>query len=409
MRTGLRVLLVATAVALVTATMQGATTERTIYTFGAPGDGMYPYSKPAFDSKGNLYGTNQAGGTYGDGTVFELSPGTNGQWIETVIHTFAGGTDGESPSSGLIFDKAGNLYGTAAYGGANGSGVVFELSPQGSSWSYQVLYSFGAYPLSGDGFGPNSTLVFDKAGNLYGTTYEGGEAECFQGCGVVFELSPGPNGWTEKVLHAFASDGIDGEFPRAVVVAGNGALYGTTQDGGSAGTGVLYELRYSAAQQQWVETIVHDFTNGTDDGGFPESPLLISGNALYGTSEGGGVNGHGTVFQASYSRQTGWQTTVLYSFAASYTGEGFAPQTGLTVDKQGRFYGTTSYGGAYNYFGTVYQLANTNGTWVETTLHSFNGSDGFPPASELTMRNGSLFGTTSMGGGTSGLVYEVRP
>src|SRR5689334_17860681 len=97
MRTAIRVLLVATAVALVAATMQGATTERTIYTFGAPGDGMYSYSKPAFDSKGDLYGTNQAGGTYNDGTVFELSPGTNGQWTETVIHTFAGGADGATP------------------------------------------------------------------------------------------------------------------------------------------------------------------------------------------------------------------------------------------------------------------------------------------------------------------------
>ena len=129
------------------------TPEKTVYNFGnsGSGDGMYPYSKLVVDANGNLYGTASQGGTYNAGIVFELSEGSNGQWVETMVHEFTGQAGGESPFAGLVFDRAGNLYGTAGYGGANGTGVVFVLSPDAGGWTYKVLYSFGAYPQSGDG------------------------------------------------------------------------------------------------------------------------------------------------------------------------------------------------------------------------------------------------------------------
>lgn len=370
---------------------------------------MYPYCSLVADGQGNLYGTTSQGGTYSAGIVFEVSPGQNGQWTETVLHEFTG-TDGANPSGGVVFDSAGNLYGTAGYGGANGTGVVFELSPQGPDWTYTVLYNFGAYPSSGDGFGASAKLGFDKLGNLYGTTYEGGKAGCFQGCGTVFELSPVQGGgWKEQVLHAFAEDGTDGVLPSGVAVTSNGVVYGTTQNGGTAGSGVLYQLEYSPAQNLWIETIVHQFVGGSTDGAFPESELLIHAGRLYGTSEGGGTNSDGTVFETAFFQNTGWRTKVLYSFGPPYSGDGLGPQTGLTMDKQGNLYGTTSYGGAYNYYGTVFKLSLQNHTWIETTLHSFSGNDGFYPGGSVIIKGGRLYGTTSNGGNSSGLVFQIGP
>jgi uncharacterized repeat protein (TIGR03803 family) len=217
-----------------------ATTEKTIYSFQAPGsgDGMYPYGQLVFDAKGNMFGTTLEGGTYNAGMIFELSPGENDQWVKTVIHEFTGKEDGGYPFAGLVFDKDGNLYGTGGYGGANGSGVVFELSPNSGDWTYSVLYSFGTYPSSGDGFGPNSTVLFDNEGNIYGTTSEGGVAGCFEGCGTVFELSPtGTGGWAEKLIHTFPSNSKDGESTTGgLIFDNNGNLYGT---------GVLLEVAFS--------------------------------------------------------------------------------------------------------------------------------------------------------------------
>lgn len=387
--------------------------ENTIYAFGAPGsgDGMYPYCNVVFDAKGNLYGTTRNGGSYGAGIIFELSPGENGQWFETVLYEFTGSSDGGNPFAGLVFDSAGNLYGAGAYGGTNGTGVVFELSPQGGEWVYNVLYNFGAYPLSGDGFAPNSVLVFDKLGNLYGTTYGGGnDAECFGGCGTVFELSPiSGGGWKEQVIHSFEANGTDGELPAGGVTLARGRLFGTTQNGGVSGSGILYELEYSSSSDAWIETIVHQFVGGTTDGSFPEASVLVRAGALYGTTQGGGLNGHGTVFETTPTKNKGWVTTVLYSFGQSYSGDGFGPQAGLTSDPKGNFYGTTSYGGAYNYYGTVFRLSKTtDGTWKESTLYSFDGSSG-PPDAPVTIHDGSLYGTAPTSGNDSGIVYQVGP
>jgi uncharacterized repeat protein (TIGR03803 family) len=401
------------AFALLTVSLAHASAEKTVYTFASPGtgDGMYPYCNLVADANGNLYGTTQSGGANGAGMIFELSPSTSGEWVETVLHNFTGQSDGGFPGAGLVSDDVGNLYGTGGYGGANGTGVVFELSPQGNSWSYNVLYSFGAYPGS-DGFAPNSALVFDKQGNLYGTTYEGGDdSGCFQGCGTVFELSPLSGGWSERVIHTFAPNGSDGELPSGGVVFGRGgALFGTTQNGGgSNNAGVVYQLRYSKATDTWSETIVHAFSNSTSDGGFPEATLLYRQGVLYGTSEGGGINGHGTVFAVTYSKTSGWTTNVLYSFGQSYSGDVFLPQAGVVM-YNGSLYGTTTYGGAYNYYGGVFKLAkSSDGSWSESVLHSFNGTDGDSPAGVLVRYKGWLYGTSPLGGNNTGLVFALRP
>lgn len=400
--------------ALLSVPLAQGTIAKTIYAFGNPGsgDGMYPYFRPVFDTAGNMYGTTLDGGSSNAGIIFELSPGANGEWTETVIHEFTGKEDGGWPFAGLVFDKEGNLYGTAGYGGANGTGVVFELSPTGGEWTYKVLYSFGAYPNSGDGFGPNSTPVFDKEGNIYGITSEGGVPGCFEGCGTVYELSPAGDGsWTEKLIHMFPSNTEDGELPTGGLLVLEGNLYGTTQNGGTAGSGVLFKLSYSSSKAEWSETIIHQFVGSKSGGSFPINVVLITDAAhnIYGTTQGGGLHGQGTVFESSPT-STGWKTKVLYSFNEEYTGDGLGPEAGLTMDKQGNLYGTTMFGGASNYYGTVFKLSkSSSGSWTETILHSFDGNDGFYPEATLTLRGGWLFGTTTNGADNAGVVFQNRP
>ena len=171
----------------------------------------YPVGNLTWDAAGNLYGTTVYGGPRGLGVVFKLKPNPDGTWTTSILHSFTG-ADGDTPSAGLIFDAAGNLYGTTVYGGPNAfGGVVFKLKPNpDGTWTESVLHGFTA---GADGLEPSAGLIFDLAGNLYGTTEEGGDLTCNlgYGCGVVFKLKPNPDGtWTEKVLHAFTgADGAD--------------------------------------------------------------------------------------------------------------------------------------------------------------------------------------------------------
>ena len=223
-------------------------------------NGARPYAGLIFDASGNLYGTTNLGGTYNAGTVFQVSPRTGGGWKETVLRSF-NGADGENPFASLIFDAAGDLYGTTGAGGADNAGTVFELMPNaGRGWKEKVVFSFTVT----DGNGPYASLIFDPAGNLYGTTVGGGA----KGYGTVFELTPNAGGgWKEKVLRSF--DGADGENPFAsLIFDAAGSLYGTTETGGADRGGVVFELTPSAGS--WTETVLYDFSTVKTTGTIPK-------------------------------------------------------------------------------------------------------------------------------------------
>src|ERR1035441_332430 len=239
---GLRAVLAIIAATLFVTSTWATAQEKVLHNFNNNGtDGTNPRAGLIFDAAGNLYGTTENGGTNGVGTVFELTPTAGGGWTETVLYSFcsqANCTDGYQPWAGLIFDAAGNLYGTTVYGGTADTtcsycGTVFELTPNGSGgWTETVLHSFGD---GTDGFYPSAGLIFDAAGNLYGTTAMGGTYD-YPWDGTVFELTPAAGGgWTEKVLYSFGG-GTDGYWPEAGLIfdaAGN--LYGTTYSGVGSG------------------------------------------------------------------------------------------------------------------------------------------------------------------------------
>jgi uncharacterized repeat protein (TIGR03803 family) len=210
-------------------------TETVLHGFGLP-DGITPYAGLIFDNAGNLYGTTQRGGDYGMGTVYELTrPGAG--WIETILHSFTG-SDGDGVYAGLIFDPSGNLYGAASTGGADGGGTVFELTPLNGSWSISRLYAFS----TGQANSPAGSLVLDATGNLYGTGSMGGA----YGYGAVFKLTPSNGSWTYTSLHDFTGGG-DGAYPySSLLLDAKGNLYGTTTYGGLAqgfaGYGVVFEI-----------------------------------------------------------------------------------------------------------------------------------------------------------------------
>ena len=238
---GLRAVLAIIAATLFVTSTWATAQEKVLHNFNNNGtDGVSPQAGLIVDGAGNLYGTTSGGGTYNIGTVFELSPTADGGWMEKVLHNFNyNGTDGYFPSASLIFDKAGNLYSTTSYGGTYGYGTVFELSPKkGGDWTEKVLYSFDKNGT--DGYGPGGGLIFDKAGNLYGTTFGGGTYDL----GTAFELSlTGNGGWTEWVLHSFNDNGTDGYSLMAGLIfdkAGN--LYGTTDRGGAYNEGTVFKL-----------------------------------------------------------------------------------------------------------------------------------------------------------------------
>jgi uncharacterized repeat protein (TIGR03803 family) len=263
-------------------------------------DGNYPLGGLIFDASGNLYGTTSGGGAYLSGTVFELSPGSNGQWTETILYSFcpvAGCPDGANPASSLVFDQSGNLYGTTTGGGTQQSGAVFELTPSSGQWTESTLYSFQNNNL--DGVNPYAGLIFDTSGNLYGTTYWGGTYNV----GTVFELSPnGQGGWTEAVLYSFNSTGADAQDPYAgLLFDASGNLYGTTQYGGSGtgcsgGCGAIFELSPNAGQ--WTESVLYSFNDNGVDGYNPAGGLVFdSAGNLYTTTVAGGTDAYGTVIE----------------------------------------------------------------------------------------------------------------
>jgi uncharacterized repeat protein (TIGR03803 family) len=343
-----------------------------LYIFHGYADGVFPSGRVIFGPDGALYGVTQEGGeancNAGFGTcgiVFRVTPPATAcrsfpcPWQKSTLFSF-NGTDGAEPTSEVVFDRAGNLYGTTFGGGGNGDaiclyeyngcGTVFELTPSTGTWTETVLHRFPDAADSSDGQNPYANLIFDSAGNLYGSTIAGGSS----GEGTVFQLSPSGPGWTENLLYSFDTN-----------------------------------------------------TNGIE----PEGGLLLVSGNLVGTTGTGGAGNGGTVFELTPG-QGGWTFNLMYSLSGQ---KYFGPRASLTMDATGNLYGTTVAGGAYGY-GTAFKLTPSNGGWTYTLLHDFTGgSDGSYIASNLIMdASGNLYGVASNGASGScfrgcGVVFEITP
>jgi uncharacterized repeat protein (TIGR03803 family) len=369
-----------------------AQTFSVVHSFTGGSDGSGPLSGFITDSAGNMYGTASTGGTSYYGVVFKVN--TSG--VETVLHTFTGGTDGVSPNGRLVRDKVGNLYGTTTGGGVNGSGTVFEVSPAGNE---KVLHSLIGGTQGSD---PQAGLAMDAAGNLYGTATAGGA----NGNGTVFELvKPKAGGkWMAKTLYSFGS-GTDGRVPVAgVAFDGAGNVYGTTSVGGTYGYGTVFELSPSGAG--WKETTLHQFQN-LADGGTPYAGLIFEKGNFYGAATQGGNGGGGVVFELTPATGGGWTFSELYSQPGWNISGTFRD---LVMDAAGNLYGTTHCDGAYD-AGTVYKLTLADGSWSYTSLYVFTGgTDGLFSFSNLVLEHGKLYGTTNEGGADGGgVIFEVTP
>jgi uncharacterized repeat protein (TIGR03803 family) len=304
-------------------------------------DGDYPEARVIFGADGTLYGTTYGGGSGGGGTLFNLRPrptvcrSVSCPWIEAVLFPFDFGT-GYSPQGDITFDAAGNIYGTAPQGGmlhncnSQGCGVAYELTQSGGVWTEDILYNFVG---GNEGSNPNSGVIFDQAGNLYGTAV----ADLYGGSsnGLVFELSPSGSAWTQTVLYRFPG-GEDGRNPFAGLVfdpAGN--LFGATSFDGSGNGGTVYELSPSAGG--WNFNLLYSLSGGSD----PEGPYatLVRGSAgnLYGTTLQDGAYGYGSVFRLSPSNGS-WTYTSLHDF--THTSDGAYPYGGLVLDTNGNIFGT---------------------------------------------------------------------
>lgn len=406
-----------TALLLAGTTLAAASAEKVLYSFKGGDDGANPQAPLVADAAGNLYGTTGAGGSSncagGCGTVFMLTPPArrNGAWTETVLYRFLGGNDAAGPLAGLIFDKAGNLYGATLSGGGTNDGAVFELSPPaapGGAWTETVLYGFRG---EDDGEYPIANLTFDAAGNLYGTTLYGGGA---QRAGTVFQLTP-PSKlggvWTESILHRFGK-GKDGANPiGSLLIDRNGALYGTTMGAYNSDGPVFFRLRPPAPGGKWTESLLYQF-NGQSQGDWLGDLIFRAGH-LYGTAQlGGDVDNSGTVFELTPPSPAGvWSEATIHNFAGG--DDGNLPNPRLVADHSGNLYGT-SQGGNPGY-GTVFKLsppAAPGGAWVKTTLHQFtSGGDGSGPGAGLIFgKRGALYGTTLYGGTSdNGTVYAIAP
>jgi uncharacterized repeat protein (TIGR03803 family) len=397
------------ATTLTMATPAAAQTETILHSFGMPRlDGQRPTPGLAIDASGNIYGTTQFGGAYGYGMLFELTPAVGGGYTEKVIHSFNfNHADAIYPQAGVILDAAGNLYGTANEGGANGYGAVFEFSPHvGGPWTGKILYSFRALP---DGQNPSSALTFDAAGNLYGTTAYGGVHGA--NGGTVFKLTPSAGGgWIKKTLYSFNYGGGDGYYVLSgVILDASGNIYGNTTNGGLYTNGIAFEL-VPGSGGAWTEIVLHNFGNGTD-GQNPLGTLIFDGSGnLFGGTANGGANTLGIVFELSPVTGGGWNESVAYTFGSGTDGN--SPGTGgLLFDGSGNLYGTTG-GGGPSTGGTIFKLSPAGGgTWTISTLYGFGATgDGNSPQGVTVDASGNFFGTTYIGGAhDEGTVFEFVP
>ena len=373
------------AVSVVVSSGPAAPTYTTLYSFATGSDAQNPQAGLVQGSDGNFYGTTDAGGASGVGAVFMITP----DGAETVLHSFANnGSDGSHPQAGLVLGKDGNFYGTTLTGGANGGGTVFEITPAGVE---TVLHSFANN--GSDGFSPEAGLIQGSDGDFYGTTSSGGAKDF----GTVFKIT---SAGAETILYSFTNNAAgDGDEPWAGLVQGtDGNFYGTTALGGLAGKGTVFKMTPAG-----VVTVLYAFANGVaNDGVHPRSLVQGTDGNFYGTTAAGGANNQGTVFKITPAGVE----TVLHSFGAGSDGQD--PEVGLIQASDGNFYGTTQKGGA-NGDGVVFEVTLAG---LETVLHSFaGGQDGQGPQGEVIQgTDGNFYGTTYSGGADSeGTVFKIVP
>lgn len=379
-----------------------AQVEKIIYSFAGGTDGAAPEGGLFIDASGNLYGVTESGGTTGAGTVYELSPGSGGTWTKTVLYSFSfSGGDVYLPTTNLVRDAKGNLYGIGPEGGANFAGGIFELSPGSSgTWTEKVIYSFAG----GTDVAPfESGLAIDSAGNLYGFRAQvasGGVA----GYGSVFELQANSNGtWTEKILHTFTG-GNDGSAPYGgqLVLDSAGNLYGMAYNG-PRDFGLVFEL-VKHSNGSWTEKNLHTFTGAADGTAYAGPLALDSKGNVYGVSEW-------NAFELVPDSNGTWTEKILHTFSGGT--DGAFPESGVTLSPSGVIYGTTNQGGLHH--GTFFQVTpNSNGAWTEKLLHRFSttGGDGLNPyfSPVVLDSHGNLYGITASGGTSNdGVVFEVTP
>lgn len=360
-------------VAFMSAVPAAAQTFSVLHNFTGGGDGAFPEAALTVEPSGVVYGTAAGGGTYGNGTVFRLNQ-VNSSWLLSPLYEFTGGNDGSKPIGGVVFGPNGALYGTTQVGGADGDGVVFSLAPTlcrtaGCLWNETILHTFTGVP---DGINPwTENLVFDPAGNIYGTTGNGSTYDN----GTAFELTPSGGGYTETILHSFGS-GNDGAYPDAgVVLDAAGNVYGSTENGGTGrrcdyGCGTIYQLKPSNGS--WLENILVNFI--ILNGYYPVSSLIRdpSGN-LYGTAIAWEAYNNGVVFKLAPSDGS-FTYSAIHVFNTSCE-----PYGGLTMDSAGNLFGTCLYGGGGG--GWVYELTNCSQSCTVIDLHDFtyNGREGGSP------------------------------
>lgn len=410
-----------------------AQTFEVLYNFTSDQAGGVPRSL-VLDKGGNLYGTTFDGGYYGGdcyrfggscGTVFKLSKRASG-WLFNTLYSFTGNNygDGSTPA-GLVFGSDGSLYGTTTFGGGTlgqccgGCGTVFQLKPPASpchssmcSWSATILHRFTGT----DGDQPVGNPVFDRSGNLFGSSYYGGIGDCYggcyPGCGVVWKLTPGPDGWITTVLHSF--NGYDGATPMAgVTLDDSGSIYGTTTAGGEDGYGTVFQL--APLGSAWELTTLQVFQMGPD--GIPalplSAPIIDSSGNLFGSTCSSGSRRGGMIFELTLAEAM--RTFVeLYGFdGPSYPYSG--PDGDLVMNKYGDLYGITRMEGGTGCggygCGTVFRLTHSHSGWRYQLLHSFNGDDGaFPEGNVAFDGDGNLYGITGYGGTHGrGVVFRIKP
>lgn len=385
-----------------------AQTLTVLHTFTGVPDGREPIAGLTMDAAGNLYGTTYYGGRYEMGLVYKLTHRGSG-WVMNPLYSFQGGNDGSQPVGGVTIGSDGNLYGTATHGGQHGAGTVYKLSPPPTicrsilcPWTETPLYQFTG---GVDGGTPAATPTFDGAGNLYGTAAAGGTGNA----GVVFRLTPSEHGWIDSVLYSFAGS-PDGNGPfSSVTFDHNGNLYGTTLEGGTAGSGTVYQLTPSGSN--WTEQVLYSFQY-SNDGAIPYAGVVLDpeGN-LYGATFYGGAGNGGTIFELMPSNGN-WIFSVLYSPELGGLG---GPAGTLARSANGTLYGTLFSGSNQDCSGygcgNVFQLSPSNGGWTYTSLYVFtDGAEGGNPEGGLIFDSaGNLYGTTTGALGGDGSAFELTP